>query len=177
MVSPNVQPRLPRGLTSNPDLRFDHAALACMKDPAALLLGPGGNVLVSGTMQQWSIALVRDRVRRQWDHAGAALRTVKDPGRRADLLRRRREALTEQVGWMTLQREPLTASLSGLPTGMPAEAGAVALWWWHQRQAGHDAETAWCLLGLILPPDSLRFYAVGADGSVRSRMGEIVVAA
>lgn len=148
-----------------------------MKDPAALLLGPGGNVLVSGTMAQWSIALVRDRVRCQWDHAGTAMRIVKDPGRRADLLRRRREALTEQVGWMTLQRESLTESLPGLPTGMPAEAGAVALWWWHQRQAGQSAEAAWLLLSLILPTESLRFYEVEPGGSLRSRMCEIVVAA
>lgn len=174
MSSPAAKARLPRGLTSNPDLRFANAVLACMKDPAVLLLGPGGNVVVSGTMQRWSLALVRDRVERQWDEAGARLRTVKDPARRADWLRRRREALSEQVGWMTVQRESLTQSLAGLPTGMPVEAGAVALWWWHQQQMGHSAEAAWCLLALILPPESLRFYEVTSDGGLRSRLCEFV---
>lgn len=174
MPPPVAHPRIPRGLTSNPDLRFEDAVLACMRDPAVLLRGPGGNVVVAGTMERWSLALVRTRVQRVWDDAGTRLRTVADPARRSALLRQRRAALAEQVEWMTLQREPLTVSLSGLPRGMPVEAGAVALWWRHQRQGGQGAEAAWCLLGLILPPESLRYFEVEADGALRSRVCEVV---
>lgn len=177
MPSPTARPRLPRGLTSNPDLPFAHAVMACLKDPAVLVLCTGADVVVSGTMQRWSLAMMWGSHHAQWTEAGARLRTVKDPGRRGDLLRRRREALSAQVARMTLQPQPLAQSLPNLPTGMPSEAGAVGLWWVHQRAAGHRPESAWMMLGLTLPPDSLRYYEIGPDGLMRSRAFEIVLPA
>lgn len=174
MPAAAVRSRLPRGLTSDADLPFERAVMACMKEPSVLVLSAGTNVVVSGTMQRWSLSMMWSRHLTQWKESGARLRTVKDPGRRGDLLRRRREALSAQVQCMTVQPDPLAQSLQGLPTGMPSEAGAVALWWWHQRAAGHSPESAWCLLGLILPPDSLRYYGIDCDGFVRSRAFEIV---
>lgn len=168
-LSAPVRPRIPRGLTSDPDLAFSDAVLACMRGPAVLLQVPTASlrpawVIATGSMERWALISDHGRIPGLWDNVARSLRIKRAPAARANLLRMRRESLQSHLPLLTWQDTTLSEVVGGLSQGIYEEAPVVCLWWLLQHQAGAPVDTAWMMLGLLVPTPSLPSYTVRTDG-------------